>query len=111
MKMTCFTRASNSSKREGTVIQGGGKAEPVLHKGFFPGAVAVVHSAELGHGLVGFIDDHKEIGREVIEEGPRRLAGLSAIEVAGIVLDPRAIAHFPKHFQIEAGALLKPLGL
>ncbi len=96
---------------EGAVIQGGRKPEPVLHQGFFPGAVAVVHPPQLGNGHMGFINHHEEIRREVVKEGPRGFSGFPAVQMAGIVFDPRAIPHLPEHLQVEAGALLEPLGL
>ena len=48
---------------------------------------------------------------EVFEQGRRRLAGAAAGEVAGVVLDAGAGAGGLHHLEVEAAALLEPLGL
>ena len=95
---------------EGAIIEGAGEAEAVIDEGFLAAAVAVVHAADLRDGLVGFVDEEKGIGGEVVEEGGRGFAGEAAGEVAGIVFDAVAIADGAHHFQVKEGALLESLG-
>ena len=56
-----------------------------------------------------FIDEDQEVIREIVEERIRRLAGFAAGEVARIVFDARAVAHFFHHFHIVARALFQTL--
>ena len=60
---------------------------------------------------MAFVDEHQRVGRQVIEQRRRRLARPAPGQIAGIVFDAGAIAHFQHHFQIEQGALLQPLRL
>jgi hypothetical protein len=60
---------------------------------------------------VRFIDEHDRVGRQVVVERRRRLAGLASREVARVVLDALAEAQLVEHFQVEAGALLDALAL
>ena len=71
----------------------------------------MVHPPELGHRHVGLVDHHQEVRGKVIQEGPGGFAGSTAVEVPGVVLDPRAPPELPEHLQVVAGALLKALGL
>ena len=93
------------------VVQGRGQAEAVVHQGAFPGLVPPVHALDLGHGDVGFVDDHQGFARQVIQQGRGGLARSPAGEVAGVVLDAVAEAQLLHHLQVEAGALVQALGL
>ena len=60
------------------VVERGREPEPVLDQGLLARAVAAVHAPELRHGHVAFVDEEQRIGREVVEQGRRRLAGAAA---------------------------------
>ena len=96
---------------QGPVVQGRGQAEAVVHQGLFAGLVPPVHALELGHGDVGFVDDHQGFPGQVVQQGRGRLARGPAGEVPGVVLDAVAEAQLLHHLQVEAGALLQALGL
>ena len=69
------------------VVEGRGEAEAVLDERLLAGPVAVVHGSHLRERLVALVDDRQVVGREVVEEGRRRLSGSAAREMAGVVLD------------------------
>ena len=94
---------------ERAVVERAGEAEAVLDQRLLAGAVAAVHRADLGDGLVGLVDDEEEVLGEVVDERGRRVAGLAAGEVARVVLDAVAEAHLLEHLQIVHGPLLEPL--
>ena len=60
---------------------------------------------------MAFIDEHQGVGRQVLEQGRRRLAGFTPGEVAGVVLDPLAVAHGLEHLEVERGPFVEALGL
>ena len=60
---------------------------------------------------MAFVHHDQRIFRQIFEQGRRRLAGIAARQVAGIILDARTMAGGFQHFQIEGGALLDALGL
>ena len=60
---------------------------------------------------MALIGEDEGIVGQVFEHGRRRVAGLAAGEVAGIVLDAVAGAGGGEHFEIVLGALLDALGL
>ncbi len=94
---------------ERAVIQGGGQAEAVFHQRLLAGAVAVVHAADLRHGHVRFVEDQQVIAGQVIDQRPGGRASRALVQVARIVLDAGAVAHFAQHLQVVAGALLDAL--
>ncbi len=59
---------------------------------------------------MALVDDQQRVVRQVFEQRRRRLARRAARQVARIVLDAGAVAGRLQHLQIEAGALLQPLG-
>ena len=93
------------------VVERRRQAEAVFHQGFLAGAVALVHAADLRNRDVGFVDHQQGVLGQVVEQRRRRLARLPAGQVAGVVLDPRAVAELGDHLQVEAGALLQTLRL
>ena len=93
------------------VVQGRGQAEAVVDQHFLARAVAVVHAADLRKGHVRLVDEHQEIVGEVVQQRPGRAPRRAPSQVAGVVLDTRAIARLPQHLQVVAGALLQALGL
>src|ERR1035437_2123467 len=70
--------------------------------------VILIHSHDLRYGHVAFVHDQQPVGREVVEQRPRARAGVTAGEVAGVVLDPGAIAEFAHHLEVEGRALPEP---
>ena len=73
--------------------------------------VSAVHGTDLRQGDVALIYEGYEIVREIVYKAERPLARLAAVKVAGIVLDPRAVAHFLNHLKVVLNPLLKALGL
>ena len=59
---------------------------------------------------MAFIDEDDVILRKIIQQGIRRVAGLAAVEIAGIVFDARAITQLAKHFDVVLRALGDALG-
>ncbi|MNQ74103.1 hypothetical protein D3C85_888550 [compost metagenome] len=92
------------------VIERGGQTETVFHQRLFTGAVALIHGADLRHADVGFVDHQQGVGRQVVKQGGRRLAGFTTGQVARVVFDTVAIPQFENHLQVETGALLQALG-
>ena len=95
---------------EGAVVHGGGQAEAVVDEVLFAAAVAVPHAVELRDGDVGLVDEEEVVAGEVVEECGRGLAGETAGEVAGVVLDAVAVAYGLDHLEVETGALVDALG-
>ncbi len=93
------------------VVHRRGQPEAVLDQGPLARGVALVHGADLRHGDVRLVDDQEEVLREVVEQGVRRGAGLAAVEVHRVVLDPGAGADLAQHLQVVGGAHAQPLGL
>ena len=60
---------------------------------------------------MAFVDEDQCIVRDVLEQRRRRIAGSATGQVARVVLDACAGAGGLQHLDIEAGALLEPLGL
>ena len=65
---------------------------------------------DLWYGHVALVDDEEEVIREVVEETEGALTWLATIEVAGVVLDTRAVAQLADHLQVVGGALIEALG-
>ena len=98
-------------KQQRAVVIRRGQAEAVLHQLILAGPVAVVHRANLRHGDVALVDEAQEPLGEVVQEGVGRVAGLAAVEIAGIILDAGAVADLPHHLDVVIGALGDALGL
>lgn len=93
------------------VIQGGRKAKPVFHKGFFPRSIAIVHPIQLGDSDMALINNHKIVFWEVVKECGWRFARGPSGKVPRIIFNTVAIAHLNHHLQVKQGALLHPLSL
>ena len=98
-------------ERLGTVVERAGQAEPVVDERLLAGAVALVHAADLRHGLVRLVDEADEIVREVVEQAVRAVPRLAAIEDPRVVLDPRAEPQLAEHLHVVLGPLAQPVGL
>ena len=66
---------------ERPVIERARQAEAVLHEDVLAGLVAEEHPAGLRDRHVRLVDEHQEVGREVVEQRPRPAAGGSAGQV------------------------------
>ena len=93
------------------VVERRREPEPVLDQGLLARAVAAVHAPELRDGHVAFVDEEQRVGRKVVEQGRRRLAGAAAREETRVVLDPLAVADLGHHLDVEPGPLLQALRL
>ncbi len=56
------------------------------------------------------VDHHEEVVGEEVEQRVRRGTRLAAVEVAGVVLDPRAEAELLEHLEVERRAHAQSLG-
>jgi hypothetical protein len=61
------------SKR--AVVERAGKPEPVLDERLLASPIAPIHALKLGKGLVRFVDHEQKVGREIVDQGRRWLAG------------------------------------
>ena len=86
------------------IIQCRGQAETEVHKVAFAGGITFVHSADLGNGDVGFVDDQQEVFWEVVNERRGCRSCVAAVDVAGVILNPRAETYLFDHFQVVFGA-------
>src|SRR5690606_22549025 len=94
---------------ERTVVQRRRQPEPISHQGFLARTVSLVHGAELAHGDVALINEHKGIGGKIIDERGRWLTRGRPGKVPGVILDSFAEPELLKHLKIKTGALLKAL--
>ena len=93
------------------VVERRRQAEAIGHQHLLARAVAVVHAADLRHGLMALVDDDQRVLRQVVEQRRRRIAGLAAGQVPRVVLDAVAVADLVDHLEIEHRALVQPLRL
>src|SRR3569623_465444 len=98
-------------KFERAVVHRRGQAEAVIDQVLLARAVALVHRAPLRNRDMAFIDVHRRVGRQVISQGRRRLAGRAAGEVARVIFDAGTMAELHQHFNIELGAFFETLRL
>ena len=93
------------------VVERAGQAEAVVDERLLARAVALVHAADLRHGLVRLVDEAHEVAGEVVEQAVRPFARLAAVEDTRVVLDARAEAHLAQHLHVVLRALSQPVGL
>ena len=96
---------------ERPVVERRREAEAEVDERLLARAVALVHAADLRHGLVRLVDEDDEVGREVVEQRVRRRARRAAVEDARVVLDPVAEAELAHHLEVVLGALPDPVRL
>ncbi len=92
-----------------TIVECTRQAKTVLHEGLLARAVPGVLPAHLGHGDVGLVDHDQEVRRKVVEQRKGALPPAAAVEVRGVVLDPRAHAGLFEHLEVVFGARAQPL--
>ena len=93
------------------VIECRRKAKTVFHQRHLTRAVTFVHAANLRHRHMALIDDAEHVLREVIDQGKRRLARFSTVQMTRVVLDTVTKTHGLEHLEIIVGALLQTLCL
>src|SRR5438094_1342558 len=93
------------------VVQRARQPEAVVDQRLLARAVALVHAADLRHGLVGLVDEADEVAGEVVEQAVRARAGGPAIEDPRVVLDAVAEAHLPQHLHVVLRALAQAMRL
>src|SRR5208283_3085744 len=96
---------------ERTIVAGGGEAPSELDQVVLAAPVALVHPLDLRDGDVGLVDEREEVVREEVEERVRGLPRATSGEVAGVVLDPRAVAGLPDHLEVVVDPSFEALGL
>ena len=84
-------------KIQGTVILRRWKTEPVIHQRTLSRLIAVVHASDLRDRLVGLVDHHNEVIREIIDQCIRRLPRRKPCQMTGIILDSRAESRLLEH--------------
>src|SRR6266849_8437307 len=83
----------------------------MLNEGRFPRAIAMPHPSDLRDRCMRLIDDKKKILGKIIVQAVGAGTRLTSGDMAGVILDARAVADFRHHFKIEPRSLLKPLRL
>ena len=83
----------------------------MLNKRNFARTVTFVHAANLRHRHMALVDDAEHVLGKVVDQGKRRLARLTSIQMTRVVLDAVAKAHRLEHFEIIIGTLLQALCL
>src|SRR5207247_6932109 len=74
------------------VVERAGQPEAGVDQRLLARPVALVHAADLRHGLVGLVDEADEVAGEVVEQAVRARAGGPAVEDPRVVLDAVAEA-------------------
>ena len=85
--------------------------EAVVDQRLLARAVTLVHAADLGNRLVGFVDEDDEVVGEVVDQRVRRAPRRAAVEDAGVVLDSRGESELLDHLDVVEGSLPQPVGL
>src|SRR4051794_30814891 len=93
------------------VVERAGQPEAVVDQRRLARAVALVHAADLRHGLVRLVDEADEVLREVVDQAVRAGARRAPVEDARVVLDPRAEPDFAQHLHVVLRALAQAMGL
>ena len=96
---------------ERPVVERRREPEAVVDERLLARAVALVHAADLRHGLVRLVDEDDEVVGEVVDQRERVRARRPALEVARVVLDPVAEAELLHHLEVVLGALPDPVRL
>ncbi len=83
----------------------------MLDQGQLARAVALVHPADLRHGLVRLVDEADEVVGEVVDQAVRAVAGAAPVEDLRVVLDAVAEAELAHHLEVELRALAQAVRL
>ncbi len=98
-------------ERQRAIVAGGGEPPAEVDEVVLAAPVPLVHALELGNGDVRFVEEDEQVLREEVQQGVRRLARLPTRKVAGVVLDPGAVAGLSQHLQVVVDPALEALGL
>ena len=93
------------------VIECRRQTKTMLHQRHLTRAIAFVHAADLRHRYMALVDDTEHVLRKVIDQGKRRLARFSTVQMTRVVLDAVTKTHGLEHLEIIVGALLQTLRL
>ena len=93
------------------VIECRRQTKTMLHQRHLTRAVTFVHAADLRYRHMALIDDAEHVLRKVIDQGKRRLARFSTVQMTRVVLDTVTKTHGLEHLEIIIGALLQTLCL
>ena len=91
-KTTCRDALLPLLEVQRPVVERRRQPEAVRDQHFLARPVAVVHAADLRHGLVALVDDDQRVVGQVVEQRRRRLARRAAGQVPRVVLDAVAVA-------------------
>ena len=83
----------------------------MFDQGNFAIVVAEIHAADLRHADVRLVDEEQKIVGEEAKERVGRRVGRAARKRPAVVLDPRTVAYFFEHFDVESRAGAEALGL
>jgi hypothetical protein len=83
----------------------------VLDERAFAAHISLVHPPELRHADMRLVDDYQDVVGKVVDQGRGSAARGTALDVAGVVLDPVAESDLPEHLEVVFGTHAKPLGL
>ena len=98
-------------KAQGPVVKGGRQSEPVFHQIGLSGSVTSVHRPNLRHTHMTLVYHHQIVVGEEVQQTVRSFSCLSAVKVARIVLNARAVAQFLDHLHVIFHAFLDALRL
>ena len=98
-------------ERQRPVVERRRQAEAEVDEDLLARPVVLVHAHDLRDRHVRFVDDEQPVRREVVEQRPRPRSRLAASEVAGVVLDARAVPELAQHLEVERRALPQARGL
>ena len=77
----------------------------------FLACVPRVLAPHLGNRDVRLVDDHEKVRRKVVEQREGAFAGLTPVEVSGVVLDARTDARLFQHLEVVLSARTQSLCL
>ena len=91
------------------VVERRRQAEAVGDQDLLARAVAVIHAADLRHGLMALVDDRQRVGRQIVEQRRRRRAGRTPGQMPRVVLDAVAVPDLLDHLEVEHRPLVEPM--
>src|SRR3954452_25279307 len=93
------------------VVHRARQPEAVVHERLLARAVALVHAADLRHGLVRLVDEEDEVLREVVDQAVRPRPRRPSVEDARVVLDAAAEPDLAQHLHVVLRALAEAMRL
>src|SRR5262249_26706717 len=77
-----------------------GQPEPIVHQHELAAAVAAIHSADLGYGLMTLVQHQQEVLGKIVEQTEWSRPRHAPVEEPGIVLHAIAVTQFADHLHI-----------